>query len=142
MEVIIFLNPTVETFRDLWYLLYSSTDRKFRDENLQEVLQVYYDKISEYWNMENFKMDYKAFIDEINQYRASVVAFLSIFIMYICLNPNMVHMLQSWSKWKEFMKSFREDVVTLPSEDDHPSLKDFKRRCTEILIELFDNDHI
>ena len=109
---------------------------------MQEVLEVYYDKISEYWNMENFKMDYKAFIDEINQYRGSVVAFLSIFIMYICLNPNIVHMLETWSKWKEFMKSFREEVVTLPSEDDHPSLKDFKRRCTEILIELFDNGHI
>ena len=109
---------------------------------MQEVLRVYHDKISEYWNMENFKMDYKTFIDEINQYRGSVVAYWSIFIMYIFLNPNIVHMLESWSKWKEFMKSFREEVTNLPSEDDHPSLKEFKRRCTEILIELFDNGHI
>lgn len=109
---------------------------------MQDVLQVYHDKISEYWNMENFKMDFKAFVDEINQYRASVVAYLSIFIMYICLSPNMVQMMESWSKWNQFMKSFREDVVTLPSENDPPTLKDFKRRCTEILIDLFDNGHI
>ena len=37
-------------------------------------------------------MDYNAFLDEINQYRGSVVAYLSIFIMYICLSPNMVQM--------------------------------------------------
>ena len=70
------------------------------------------------------------------------MAYLSIFIMYICLYPKIVHMLESWTMGKQFMKSFREEVVTLPSEDDHPSLKDFKRRCTEILIELFDNGHI
>ena len=109
---------------------------------MQEVLQVYHEKISEYWNMENFKMDYKAFVDEINQYRGSVVAFLSIFIMYICLSPNMVQIMESWAKWKQFMNTFREDVTNLPSEEDHPNLKDFKRRCTEILVELFDNGHI
>ena len=87
-------------------------------------------------------MDYNAFVDEINQYRGSVVAYLSIFIMYICLSPNMVQMMESMAKWKRFMNNFREDVVNLSSEDDHPNLKDFKRRCTEILVELYDNGHI
>ena len=133
---------TFDNFRDLWYFLYSSTDRKFRDEHLQEVLQVYHRKISEYWIMEDFKMDFKLFVEEINQYKGTIVAYQSIFIMYICLNPNIVNMMESWSKWKQFMKSFTEDVGTVSSEEDHPNLKEFKRRCTEILVELFDDSHI
>ena len=92
--------------------------------------------------MENFKMDFKAFVDEINQYKGCVVAYQSLFIMYICLNPNVVHMMESYNNFKQFMRSYEEDVANMPSEKDHPNMKEFKRRCTETLLELFDNHHI
>ena len=128
--------------RDLWYFLYSSTDREFREAHLEDMLRIYYQKISKYWGMENFQMDFNSFVDEINQYKGSCVAYLSIFIMYIMLNPNVIPLMESWSEYRRFLKAYREDVATMASEDDHPNMKEFKRRCTEILIELYDKNHI
>ena len=74
--------------RDLWYFLYSSTDKDFRDQHLTEVLGVYYESFSKYLAMEEVQISFDDFRQEMNSTRLGVGLGTGIFILFIMLCPD------------------------------------------------------
>ena len=124
-------------FRDIWYFLYSSTNREFREKHLEEVLQYYHVQVSHYWNMENFEMSFDQFMVEMNEVKLSIVTLLAMPIIYIMMDPDN-NSINSFSKIRRMLKSF---VVNLGAEDhevDNPGWREIRSRYKEIILELYD----
>ena len=75
-------------FRDLWYFLYSSTDKEFRDQHLTEVLRDYYDSFSHYLAMEEVHVSFEDFRQEMNSTRLGVGLGTGMFILFVLLSPD------------------------------------------------------
>ena len=75
------------TFRDLWYFLYSSTDKEFRERHLREVLRDYYDSFSTYLDMEEVHVSFEEFRQEMNSTRIGVGLGTGMFILFVLLCP-------------------------------------------------------
>ena len=127
-------------FRDLWYFLYSSTDRKFRETHLDSVLRLYHEEVARYWAMEDFEMSYDKFLAEINQHKVVAIVFTALFINYIIFNPEQNKVLESFSNFQRYLKDFRSNMAAPPSENDHPNWVEIKKRTTETLCEIFDSN--
>ena len=75
-------------FRDLWYFLYSSTDREFRDQHLNDVLRDYYDNFSKYLVMEEVHVSFEEFRQEMNSTRLGIGLGTGMFILFVLMCPD------------------------------------------------------
>ena len=78
-------------FRDLWYFLYSSTDKEFRERHLREVLRDYYDSFSTYLALEEVQVSFEEFRQEMNSTRiAAGLGTAMVFPLFISLCPDTI----------------------------------------------------
>ena len=75
-------------FRDLWYFLYSSTDKEFRDQHLTDVIRDYYDSFSKYFAMEEVHVSFEDFLQEMNSTRLGIGLGTGMFILFLLLCPD------------------------------------------------------
>ena len=75
-------------FRDLWYFLYSSTDKEFRDQHLNDVLRDYYDNFSKYLVMEEVHVSFEDFCQEMNSTRLGIGLGTGMFILFVLMCPD------------------------------------------------------
>ena len=75
-------------FRDLWYFLYSSTDKEFRDQHLNDVLRDYYDNFSRYLVMEEVHVSLEDFCQEMNSTRLGIGLGTGMFILFVLMCPD------------------------------------------------------
>ena len=75
-------------FRDLWYFLYSSTDKEFRDQHLNDVLRDYYDNFSKYLVMEEVHVSFEEFRQEMNSTRLGIGLGTGMFILFVLMCPD------------------------------------------------------
>ena len=73
--------------RDLWYFLYSSTDKQFRDLHLKEVLLEYYNSFSKYLALEEVHITFEEFLREMDSVRVAFGLGFGIGILFIALTP-------------------------------------------------------
>ena len=125
-------------FRDIWYFLYSATDRKFREEHMEDVLKVYHEEMSKYWRMESFSMSFQDFMAEMNELKLTSVAMLGMPIIYVMLNPDN-DFIDTFAKMRRLQKSFKVNIgAPEVTEDMHPDWIEIRRRYEEIILELHD----
>ena len=74
-------------FRDLWYFLYSSTDREFREEHLTDVLMEYYESFSKYLHLEGIQLSFQDFRREMDSVRLAMGLGFGIAILFPALSP-------------------------------------------------------
>ena len=124
--------------RDLWYFLYSSTNREFRSNHLEEVLKYYHHEVSVFWRMENFEMSFEDFMSEMNEVKLSVIMMLAMPIIYVMMNPDK-EVADSFATIRRLQKSFQTHISAEEKDDDEPGWKEIRSRFKEIILELFDD---
>ena len=122
--------------RDIWYLIYSNTDKEFREKHLQTVLQEYFHGLSKYLQMENIQMSFETFKEEITRLKVPVALLLSTIIQFIALTPEPVSLFDSMDAIKHFQATFIKQVGSCPLESDDPMVKEIRRRMIGMLYEL------
>ena len=119
--------------RDLCYFLYVNTDKAFRDENLEELLKTYFDTYSKYlspilnFTFEEFKSEFNARRD---------VGFVSgLLVMPNVISPNQRKM-DTMADFNAMNRERKEDIASPDKEDDHPMIKEIRRRTLDIVHEF------
>ena len=127
-------------FRDLWYFLYSSTDRSFRQKYLNEVLKIYHEHLSKYLQQENFSYSFEDFMKEMNHFKVPTVFLLAMPILFIMLNPEPER--DTISKARRAQDAFIRNMEAEPKAEDHPQWVELRKRYTEIIEELNEDNFL
>jgi len=122
--------------RDLWYFLYSSTDKQFRDKHLTDVLREYYDTFSKYLALEDLQMTFQEFRQEMNSVRLSLGLGFGIGILFIALWPEPIGDILGFSGFKRFKALQKSFYCTPASPEEKPILRELRRRTLEVVMEL------
>ena len=123
--------------RDFWYFLYISTDRQWRTDHLTECMELYHQTL-----MERIGQHVSVTFDELRQEFEERRVFLGAFLGCFCVMGNVLspypYEFEGFSSFKQ-MKLKRERELSSPNkEDDHPMIKEIRRRMLETLLELSD----
>ena len=118
---------------DVWSIVYSCTDAEYRKDHLEEDLKAYYAIVSGYMDA---KADYTEFRQELEERRAfGMVQFgLSCFAT---LSPKKLP--SPVTELSKFGKACKEILIAEEKEEDHPDLKEIKRRMLSNLKEMETN---
>jgi len=122
--------------RDLWYFLYSSTDKQFRDHHLKDVLREYYNTFSKYLELEGVSLTFQEFCQEMNSVRVALGLGFSIGILFIALSPEPLGDILSMTGFKRFQETQKRFMARPPSDEDHPNVKELRRRMVEVVRDL------
>merc|ERR1712062_257846 len=119
--------------RDFWYFLYVSTDRKWREQHLEDCLRLYYDTLIPFlsvpFSFEEMKSEF--------QERRAILSGFGINVQWIALSPNKLEMGKE-AGLKEMYQKFARERSAPDSEDDHPMLLELRRRTADVYTELSD----
>ena len=121
--------------RDLWYLLQIGTDVDFRRKHLETVFREYYIVFSSYLKAGGLKAEFTSFRDECEKFRAPVSLLFGNIVLFLTLNPEPLPM-DRWSWGKKVMREMEEKLGGEEKEEDHPMVKEIRRRVTEGILEL------
>ena len=91
--------------------------------------------------MEKYHISFDDFMAEVNKYKMPVVLLMAMPIQFIMLNTE-TGFFESFSKARRVQKEYLDKMESEPSEDDHPNVVELRKRYTEILEELNDNDFL
>jgi len=115
---------------DIWTMVYSATDADYRANQLEDDLRAYFDVLSTY--MEE-KADFKEFREELEERRMKGITMDALACM-LTLSPEKLP-----SPTKEFgkcLKACKQLLVAEDSPDDHPDIREMRRRVMSNFGEL------
>ena len=117
---------------DIWGMVYSCTDAEYRKAHFEDDLKAYYTVLSTYMDT---KADYTEFRQEMEERRT----FGQIQYGFICmmtLSPTKLPNLLS--ETSKFGKACKAILSAEETEDEHPDLKEIRRRMMSNLREMED----
>ena len=108
---------------DIWPIVYSATDAEYRKEHLEVDLQAYYAVLSTYMDT---KVDYAVFRQEVEERRAFSVIAYGTYDPFLTLSPyKLPHLITEGNKFKKVAK---EMLIAEDTEEDHPDVREIRRR--------------
>jgi len=118
--------------QDIWSIVYSATDADYRANHMEEDLRAYYTILSGY--MET-NVDYTEFRQELEERRVYGMVMNGTSCM-VTLSPTK---LPSFAKEpSKFAAACREMLTAEDTADDHPDLKEIRRRVMSNMKEMVD----
>ena len=112
-------------------MVYSATDAEYRREHLEVDLQAYYAVLSTYMDT---KVDYAVFRQEVEERRAYGVIIYGSFDPFLTLSPEKLpHPVTESDKFKRVTK---EMLIAEDTEEDHPDVREIRRRIMGNLKEM------
>ncbi|XP_065656068.1 uncharacterized protein LOC136081805 [Hydra vulgaris] len=118
---------------DIWYMLSVSTDREFRKVHLRNLLQDYFKVFVSYAKDAGVEMIFEEFEEEIN-IRRDVMLSLGLTIMPNVLSPFQIDF-GGWRSISELNKKREREIGGAPKPDDHPMVREIRRRVLGIVLE-------
>ena len=115
---------------DIWSIVYSATDAEYRKDHLEEDLRAYYALFSGYMDT---KVDYTEFRQELEERRAFCMVQYSI-SCFATLSPKKLP--SPVTEMSKFGKACKEMLTAEETEEDHPDLKEIRRRIMSNLKEM------
>ena len=116
---------------DIWPMVYSATDAEYRREHLEVDLQAYYAVLSTYMDT---KVDYAVFRQELEERRAYGVIIYGSFDPFLTLSQEKLpHPVTESDKFKRVTK---EMLIAEDTEEDHPDVREIRRRIMGNLKEM------
>ncbi|XP_059092153.1 uncharacterized protein LOC131887557 [Tigriopus californicus] len=116
---------------DLCYLLYSCTDRQFRDQHLTQLLRSYFTIFSSYLSPHIPDISFEQFYQEFQDRRA-IGLVGGVLVMPNSLSPDQVTI--SGLNWQSKLEEHRQKLFL--SETSHPSVKELRRRVFDMIDEF------
>lgn len=117
---------------DIWDIIYSATDAAYRAQDMEEDLRAYYAILSGY--MED-KVDYAVFRQELADRRVKGVVMTSLSCL-ATLSPTKLP--SPASEINKFVAVATEMLVAEETAEDHPDLKEMRRRVMSNCNEMVD----
>ena len=118
---------------DIWGIVYSCTDGEYRMDFLEEDLKAYYTILSGYMDA---KADYREFREELEDRRMFGQVQYSI-CCFGTLSPTKLP--NAMTEMSKFGKACKKILTTEEKEEDHPDLKEIRRRMLSNLKEMETN---
>ena len=118
---------------DIWGIVYACTDGEYRAEYLEEDLKAYFTILSGYMDA---KADYTEFREELEDRRMFGQLQYSI-SCFFTLSPT--KMPNPFTEMSKFVKACNEILAAEEKEEDHPDLKEIRRRMLSNLKEMETN---
>ena len=115
---------------DIWSIVYSCTDGEYRKDHLEEDLRAYYAVLSGYMDT---MADYTEFRQELEERRAFGMVQFGI-SCFATLSPKKLP--SPVSELSKFGKACREILTAEETEEDHPDIKEIRRRMMSNLKEM------
>ena len=115
---------------DIWSIVYSATDAEYRKDHLEEDLSAYYAVLSGYMD---FKADYTEFRQELEERRAFGMVQYGI-SCFATLSPTKLP--SPMTEMSKFGKACKKILTAEDNEDDHPDLREIRRRMMSNLKEM------
>ena len=118
---------------DIWPMVYSATDAEYRKEHMDVDLQAYYAVLSTYMDV---KVNYTVFRQEVEERRAFGMIYYGSFDPFLTLSPERLpHPIMERDKFKRVTE---EMLIAEDTEEDHPDLREIRRRIMGNLKEMED----
>ena len=121
---------------DIWSIVYAATDGKYRADHLEEDLRAYYTIFSTYMDT---KADYSEFRQELEERRVMGMVMYGSFC-FATLSPTPLP--NPATETSKFGKACREMLAAEETPEDHPDLKEIRRRVMSNMKEMVDRDFI
>ena len=121
--------------RDLWYFLQMGTDPGFRSKHLETVLEQYYAVFSSYLEASGVRVEFSAFRQECEKWRAPISLLFGTFVIFAGLNPE-PQSIETSSSWKKIQRDMDKQLGGEAKETDHPMMKEIRRRIVGGVLEL------
>ena len=115
---------------DIWSIVYSATDGEYRKDHLEEDLQAYYSVLSSY---RETRAEYTVFRQEVEERRVFGMVQWSI-ICFATLSPKKLP--SPATELSKFGKACKEMLIAEETEDDHPDLREIRRRVMSNMKEM------
>ena len=136
---------------DIWAMVYSATDAEYRANYLEEDLKAYYAVLSGYMDE---KVDYKLFREEVEERRVkgmtmdgeslenSQILKISVSLALACLATLSPTKLPSpVREMGKFLEVCKGMLVPEDTPEDHPDIREMRRRVLSNINEFRSSDH-
>ena len=121
---------------DIWSIVYSATDAEYRANHLEEDLRAYYNILSSYMDT---KADYMEFRTEVEERRLMGVVMYGL-SCFATLSPTKLP--SPVTETSKFGAACREMLTTEETPEDHPDLREIRRRVMSNMKEMVERDLI
>jgi len=116
--------------QDIWGIIYSATDAEYRAAHLEDDLRAYYTVLSGYMDT---TVDYTEFRQELEERRIMGMVMNGIFCV-ITLSPT--KMPSPATETSKFSAAFKEILKAEDIPEDHPDLREIRRRMMSNMKEM------
>ena len=116
---------------DIWSMVYSATDAEYRKDHLEADLQAYYDVLSSYMDI---KEEYSVFRQELEERRSFGMVWCGTVLVIFSLSPKKLP--DPFSEKSKLRKVCTEMLVAEDTEEDHPDVREIRRRLMGNLKEM------
>ena len=116
---------------DIWTMVYSATDSEYRKEHLEADIKAYYAILSGYMDT---NADYDVFRREVEERRVYGVLAYGTYPVFLALSPKELPNLVT--DGAKFGKVCKEMLVAEDSEEDHPDVREIRRRVMGNMLEM------
>ena len=115
---------------DIWSIVYSATDAEYRADHLEEDLQAYYDVMSTYMDP---RADFTEFRQELEERRMFGMVQWSVACLLTLSPTELPSPVKEHSKLES---ACREMLTAEDTEEDHPDLREGRRRLMSNMKEM------
>lgn len=123
---------------DIWMLVYGSTDSDFRKNHFQECLESYFSVLSDYMSP-LVDVSFQEFQTEVEERRFPgpyLYAVSPLITLAARERPNIIE------EKDKFVQEVKKDLCAVDKDDDHPDLKEMRRRILDLVNEGIELDII
>ena len=116
---------------DIWPMVYSATDAEYRKEHMDVDLQAYYAVLSTYMDV---KVDYTVFRQEVEERRAFGMIVYGTVDLFLTMSPEKLpNLITEFDKFKKVTKGM---LIAEDTEEDHPDVREIRRRLMGNMKEM------
>ena len=116
---------------DIWAMVYSATDAEYRKDHLEADLQAYYAVLSSYMDV---KEEYSVFRQELEQRRLLGMVWYGNAIIILSLSPKKLP--DPFSEKSKFRRVCLEMLIAEDTDEDHPDIREMRRRLMGNIMEM------
>ena len=116
---------------DIWPMVYSATDAEYRKEHMDVDLQAYYAVLSTYMDV---KVNYTVFRQEVEERRAFGMIVYGTVDLFLTMSPEKLpNLITEFDKFKKVTKDM---LIAEDTEEDHPDVREIRRRLMGNMNEM------
>ena len=116
---------------DIWPMVYSATDAEYRKDHLEADLQAYYAVLTSFMDI---KKEYSVFRQELEDRRSFGMVWYGTVLVILSLSPKKLP--DPFSEKSKLRQVCTEMLIAEDTEEDHPDVREFRRRLMGNLEEM------